>query len=151
MNGFTAISISFPASCPVDASTSHRDCEPHRTLAEHLHPLDARWILAQHRRQRRNAAHSFLDRRARQGRTETVVWSATERQQAWSIGLLEALWHEIVCLSPDLGVAVRRQEVGRNDRPRGTLDAADLDRGDHRSEEHTSELQSLTNLVCRLL
>src|SRR5437016_8258833 len=30
--------------------------------------------------------------------------------------------------------------------------AVDLDRpGDARSEEHTSELQSLTNLVCRLL
>src|SRR5438093_13142021 len=29
--------------------------------------------------------------------------------------------------------------------------ARDLDRGRHRSEEHTSELQSLTNLVCRLL
>src|SRR5258706_1577835 len=29
---------------------------------------------------------------------------------------------------------------------------AERDRGDHdRSEEHTSELQSLTNLVCRLL
>ena len=25
------------------------------------------------------------------------------------------------------------------------------DPGDHRSEEHTSEFQSLTNLVCRLL
>src|SRR5437016_6467431 len=28
---------------------------------------------------------------------------------------------------------------------------ADDEAGDHRSEEHTSELQSLTNLVCRLL
>src|SRR5438093_13754154 len=31
--------------------------------------------------------------------------------------------------------------------PRGEEDVA----GAHRSEEHTSELQSLTNLVCRLL
>src|SRR5262249_56630342 len=29
--------------------------------------------------------------------------------------------------------------------------AADVGRHYHRSEEHTSELQSLTNLVCRLL
>src|SRR5260370_42571953 len=31
------------------------------------------------------------------------------------------------------------------------LDAAGHARGDHRSEEHTSELQSHLNLVCRLL
>src|SRR5258706_11059126 len=33
----------------------------------------------------------------------------------------------------------------------GGTQAALLCRGDARSEEHTSELQSLTNLVCRLL
>src|SRR5258706_15768801 len=33
----------------------------------------------------------------------------------------------------------------------GHLEFVLLPRLDHRSEEHTSELQSLTNLVCRLL
>src|SRR5438093_13452246 len=33
----------------------------------------------------------------------------------------------------------------------GTFDVVVLSDGLHRSEEHTSELQSLTNLVCRLL
>src|SRR5438093_8121542 len=33
----------------------------------------------------------------------------------------------------------------------GTLEQLDRDRAARRSEEHTSELQSLTNLVCRLL
>src|SRR5258706_13028568 len=32
-----------------------------------------------------------------------------------------------------------------------SVDSADLQSRDQRSEEHTSELQSLTNLVCRLL
>src|SRR5215213_11347531 len=40
-------------------------------------------------------------------------------------------------------------------RPRQRVPGDDVDlqilRADHRSEEHTSELQSLTNLVCRLL
>src|SRR5262249_57326960 len=46
------------------------------------------------------------------------------------------------------------QGKGRTDRPRHRP-RADADPGTHepglRSEEHTSELQSLTNLVCRLL
>src|SRR5258706_15818163 len=37
--------------------------------------------------------------------------------------------------------------VSADEAPRGRADA----RGPCRSEEHTSELQSLTNLVCRLL
>src|SRR5438093_8084829 len=35
--------------------------------------------------------------------------------------------------------------------PRGQCASGPLRAGRHRSEEHTSELQSLTNLVCRLL
>src|SRR5438046_3445376 len=50
---------------------------------------------------------------------------------------------------------VRRDRVlvGRAVRAHGALGARDRDRGQlrERSEEHTSELQSLTNLVCRLL
>src|SRR5258706_10778676 len=46
------------------------------------------------------------------------------------------------------GVAVARLPVGRDDGPVGRLRAG---LRQHRSEEHTSELQSLTNLVCRLL
>src|SRR5262249_61796896 len=48
------------------------------------------------------------------------------------------------------------RDAGRRHRPLARLGDADVDiaRGQHaeqRSEEHTSELQSLTNLVCRLL
>src|SRR5438093_13709012 len=43
--------------------------------------------------------------------------------------------------SRDLPVHTRAGEVDRGSRPGGA----------RRSEEHTSELQSLTNLVCRLL
>src|SRR5438093_9558295 len=44
------------------------------------------------------------------------------------------------------GFFTRRQGAGLHQRRRrGEAD------GDQRSEEHTSELQSLTNLVCRLL
>src|SRR3712207_7280349 len=43
-----------------------------------------------------------------------------------------------------LGLRQRRGEVPRRKRPRGC-------RGDSRSEEHTSELQSRQYLVCRLL
>src|SRR5438093_6907159 len=49
----------------------------------------------------------------------------------------------------------RSHAGGRHDRADGEVTAADdrLDafRQSERSEEHTSELQSLTNLVCRLL
>src|SRR5262249_62183039 len=50
-----------------------------------------------------------------------------------------------------------RRAVGRalrlqGDRPRSRASSGVRDLQDHpRSEEHTSELQSLTNLVCRLL
>src|SRR5262249_59739095 len=45
--------------------------------------------------------------------------------------------------------AVRRAVEGAGHR--AVLRLAGTDRGSTRSEEHTSELQSLTNLVCRLL
>src|SRR5437016_10624384 len=46
-----------------------------------------------------------------------------------------------------------RDEAGNRHPQDGTAPAKGLSerRGHHRSEEHTSELQSLTNLVCRLL
>src|SRR5258706_9374245 len=48
---------------------------------------------------------------------------------------------------------VRRAEAGvrRRLRRHADLPRDAEDDGEHRSEEHTSELQSLTNLVCRLL
>src|SRR5262249_58709573 len=48
-----------------------------------------------------------------------------------------------------IGAGARARHGQRSDRgrARGSQAAAE----DHRSEEHTSELQSLTNLVCRLL
>src|SRR5258706_7713651 len=45
------------------------------------------------------------------------------------------------------GNAARRQEQRQPARACGSIGQA----RQHRSEEHTSELQSLTNLVCRLL
>src|SRR5438093_4172591 len=46
-----------------------------------------------------------------------------------------------------------RLEWRQSERERGVDGErdAELDGREHRSEEHTSELQSLTNLVCRLL
>src|SRR5437016_10688877 len=49
---------------------------------------------------------------------------------------------EIVLPGADLGRVEQRRDVGRVVEHPGR---------EHRSEEHTSELQSLTNLVCRLL
>src|SRR5438046_5941679 len=49
-----------------------------------------------------------------------------------------------------VGIIVNRD--GGNESKSATIDAAvDIISGHGRSEEHTSELQSLTNLVCRLL
>src|SRR5437016_11721951 len=45
----------------------------------------------------------------------------------------------------------RRREVGVDPRPDAGPCARQRDPPRRRSEEHTSELQSLTNLVCRLL
>src|SRR5262249_60063405 len=52
-----------------------------------------------------------------------------------------------------VGVAVERDAVGRVERPPAKTQRLTFDptNGVTRSEEHTSELQSLTNLVCRLL
>src|SRR5262249_60890081 len=74
------------------------------------------------------------------------------------------LSHEFRC-EGDHVLGRRRFVVGEVEYPRGRLGKAGLDRlrdvghvdavehlaGFDRSEEHTSELQSLTNLVCRLL
>src|SRR5256885_13168269 len=46
---------------------------------------------------------------------------------------------------------VRRAEAGGPVDHRPAADGASLEDGDGRSEEHTSELQSPCNLVCRLL
>src|SRR5947199_6605452 len=45
----------------------------------------------------------------------------------------------------------RRSRVGRDGRPEDARADDDRGRRDRRSEEHTSELQSLRHLVCRLL
>src|SRR2546427_8688496 len=46
----------------------------------------------------------------------------------------------------------RREDRGRDAQPRQRVRPRDRrDRGGGRSEEHTSELQSQSNLVCRLL
>src|SRR5205814_9251244 len=44
---------------------------------------------------------------------------------------------------------LERRHLEEEERPVGGLQL--LPRGEHRSEEHTSELQSLRHLVCRLL
>src|SRR5438093_4401712 len=53
--------------------------------------------------------------------------------------------HDALPIYPERG----RQGPRGRPSPRGG--GAPRERGDGRSEEHTSELQSLTNLVCRLL
>src|SRR2546426_353632 len=56
------------------------------------------------------------------------------------------------CASGDLvGAPLRAQLCGRSRSRRGERLGADEDRDAARSEEHTSELQSPCNLVCRLL
>src|SRR2546430_12418258 len=61
-------------------------------------------------------------------------------------------WSSDVC-SSDLQIALARQAIGdvahHLVHPENLLDHHDGGRG--RSEEHTSELQSQSNLVCRLL
>src|SRR2546430_11039631 len=54
---------------------------------------------------------------------------------------------------PIFGTHLKRSLRLRGDRRPYLLGRADRNRalGDHRSEEHTSELQSQSNLVCRLL
>src|SRR5436309_12420283 len=47
--------------------------------------------------------------------------------------------------------AARRHEQRKRDENGGCDGAVPGSAGDHRSEEHTSELQSRENLVCRLL
>src|SRR2546423_9714187 len=57
-----------------------------------------------------------------------------------------------VVLSPVAGVAVAHRLCGRRDTPGSPGDVAiRAPPGGERSEEHTSELQSLAYLVCRLL
>src|SRR5690606_41768632 len=50
----------------------------------------------------------------------------------------------------DAGKADRDAELARQRKHHAALGGA-VELGDHRSEEHTSELQSRENLVCRLL
>src|SRR5256885_8301129 len=61
---------------------------------------------------------------------------------------LQGDWSSDVC-SSDLGEHAQLQLVGVRQRVGGQLHV--LGRRQHRSEEHTSELQSPCNLVCRLL
>src|SRR5437016_9418681 len=49
------------------------------------------------------------------------------------------------------GISKRAQSPAAKDASSGAVAAAALKEEQARSEEHTSELQSLTNLVCRLL
>src|SRR5262249_58846741 len=85
----------------------------------------------------------------------TLFRSQSERAlQARAIDLAVVVLGQSVVAHPPRWEHVRREERGeahaqpgrRNIAPRlGRVRAAD------RSEEHTSELQSLTNIVCRLL
>src|SRR5437899_5641377 len=53
---------------------------------------------------------------------------------------------------PGGAVSPQDSDVGRGGEPaRGTLGQVRIQLDAHRSEEHTSELQSLRHLVCRLL
>src|SRR5256885_10916310 len=64
--------------------------------------------------------------------------------------LLEVLAGRVVALRGQLLLSGRVELLGGKDRRRGGPEPAAAAR-DQRSEEHTSELQSPCNLVCRLL
>src|SRR5262249_61292808 len=70
----------------------------------------------------------------------------TATTEIYTLSLHDAL--PICAHSQPAGRARRRLECRA---PRSFDDRARYDRQGGRSEEHTSELQSLTNLVCRLL
>jgi len=72
--------------------------------------------------------------------------------ECFSRGLLSMPGQKV----PEMALKVAKEfDVDLNDHVSQTLLAPDMDRAAlvmvMRSEEHTSELQSLTNLVCRLL
>src|SRR5262249_62375152 len=66
-------------------------------------------------------------------------------------GARARLRHQRLRRDPPRAVRVGRQAAGHELRPRRPLAGLRRRRPAARSEEHTSELQSLTNLVCRLL
>src|SRR5205823_13697907 len=78
----------------------------------------------------------------------TTLFRSLREQLAREAIMLSLLLHEVV-LTLDPLVRGRHQPVDRVRLP-GVEGAGILD-GDRRSEEHTSELQSLAYLVCRLL
>src|SRR5262249_61167635 len=80
--------------------------------------------------------------------TPSTLFPSTTLFRSGCIGHHCADRHAVICrirLSARRGHHVRRVAVLRAEHRPGERDDHD------RSEEHTSELQSLTNLVCRLL
>src|SRR2546430_13261621 len=76
------------------------------------------------------------------------------------IGIAAGTWHSLALLADGTVVAWGDDSLGQTDLPPGLADAVAVAAGgnhnlalqaDGRSEEHTSELQSQSNLVCRLL
>src|SRR2546425_4951601 len=62
--------------------------------------------------------------------------------------LFRSVWHELMTTDPDAAVGFYSKVVGWKVQARKDDSSYRLR---HRSEEHTSELQSLAYLVCRLL
>src|SRR5437016_10868573 len=57
----------------------------------------------------------------------------------------------VIWRRPNFGPSVEKKATGRTPKALKMMITATLSQKPRRSEEHTSELQSLTNLVCRLL
>src|SRR5438093_13620239 len=72
----------------------------------------------------------------------------TATTEIYTLSLHDAL--PISYIAKD-GLLWRPSRVGNQDGTCSRLSDATTAHREHRSEEHTSELQSLTNLVCRLL
>src|ERR1035438_6940661 len=66
-------------------------------------------------------------------------------------GAIAIRGERILAAGPKAEIERRYQSRRRIDRPDAILAPGLIDTHTHRSEEHTSELQSLRHLVCRLL
>src|SRR5256885_7956308 len=80
-----------------------------------------------------------------EGVDEPIIASRTERTILYDMGHDAAAGSAIVDQALDLAERIAEQTE------KGRVDLNDLGRRARRSEEHTSELQSPCNLVCRLL
>src|SRR5256886_4255833 len=86
------------------------------------------------------------------GAQDTVAQVLLRLEDDWTVGLTHrdaALFRRL--LADGFVYTEDDRTVGRDDVLRDVVAGPDTVESAHRSEEHTSELQSQSNLVCRLL